>query len=825
MKKRVTKHKWLSLLTVSLLLSSQLSMSVLAQELTGDIVSDASSSSSDFQQTESSSSEGVSGEISASQSEPTGSSSSSSVLPSSEEVEDTTDQTSTSTATIDRSSSQCEAATQTGSSTETGILYRLYHSGLKVHLYTRDANEYKVLGGRGWNQEGIAWQVNTQEGDIVYRLYHKGLQVHLYTKDTNEYKVLGRSGWTQEGPAFRSAGTLPIYRLYHSGLKRHLYTKDANEYKVLGQRGWNQEGIAFYGLGSSTTSIKNPPTTGSSTSSSSSSTSRPSSSSSSSSTSRPSSSSSTSSASRPTSSSSTSSTPRPSSSSTQASTSQKKPISIGYSYHTEDFQYVFSTATGKVNHQYGTSSLEDGKKLTAPTVSGFKVKSVKLEIRNNQTWTTVRDISSVLGGQAEVTYQQLASNPLKNSSEYYQWTVVYSKDTTSSSSTTSSSTTSSSSTKKPENKVEKTQRVETIPYTTQRTADATLWEDSQEVVQTKGKNGSRTIEVTTTTDAVTGKVTKTEKVLSEVKPTTEIIRYGTKKVTTTSSTTKTITLPYSSQQITDPNLETGKTETRTKGVNGVRTVRVITETNHRTGQVSTKEEVVSETKPTTEVIAIGTKPVSLLDRKTLTLDEFMSLTEEEQDAFIAKKGTVPGTTIRTGATKDTLEKVEQLINLDKLNAEFVKLLNTARAAEGLSAVTYAGQGSDAQNAATARANEMADHGSLRYQGTADGAHKRPDGSHWTTIYTAEQTARQGWRGENALQFGTALTARMAANETELASDLFDDWMRSAGHKAVMMKNLDNLQVAVGIGLNDKAIETTFNQGVTVAMLELVQPKP
>ncbi|WP_238140881.1 hypothetical protein [Streptococcus suis] len=50
-------------------------------------------------------------------------------------------------------------------------------------------------------------------------------------------------------------------------------------------------------------------------------------------------------------------------------------------------------------------------------------------------------------------------------------------------------------------------------------------------------------------------------------------------------------------------------------------------------------------------------------------------------------------------------------------------------------------------------------------------------------------------------------------------------MNSASHKAVMMKDLDNLQVAVGIGLNDKAIDTTFRNGVTVAMLELVEPKP
>ncbi|NQN85249.1 LPXTG cell wall anchor domain-containing protein [Streptococcus suis] len=370
------------------------------------------------------------------------------------------------------------------------------------------------------------------------------------------------------------------------------------------------------------------------------------------------------------------------------------------------------------------------------------------------------------------------------------------------------------------------QETSVIPFTTEtRQVDSLFEGESRELVA--GVDGQQTQAYKDTyVDGV--------KVASEmvgqpevIQPIKRIVEVGIKKEETSQVLTETEVLAYTSIKEEDPNLPEGETKIKVQGVNGERKVRITRVTNNRTGQVSETREVISETAPVNEVLVVGTKPAStsLLDKKTLTLDEFMSLTEEQQEAFIAKKGGVTGTSIRGGATKETFEKVETLINLDKLNAEFVRLLNAARAAEGLSAVTYAGQGSDAQNAATARANEMADHGSLRYQGVPAGAHKRPDGSHWTTIYTAEQTARQGWRGENALQFGTALTARMAANETELASDLFDEWMRSAGHKAVMMKNLDDLQVAVGIGLNDKAIETTFNQGVTVAMLELVEPKP
>ncbi|HFR3653355.1 TPA: G5 domain-containing protein [Streptococcus suis] len=370
------------------------------------------------------------------------------------------------------------------------------------------------------------------------------------------------------------------------------------------------------------------------------------------------------------------------------------------------------------------------------------------------------------------------------------------------------------------------QETSVIPFTTEtRQVDSLFEGESRELVA--GVDGQQT---QTYKDTYVDGVKVASEMVGQpevIQPIKRIVEVGIKKEETSQVLTETEVLAYTSIKEEDPNFPEGETKIKVQGVNGERKVRITRVTNNRTGQVSETREVISETAPVNEVLVVGTKPAStsLLDKKTLTLDEFMSLTEEQQDAFIAKKGTVPGTTIRTGATKDTLEKVEQLINLDKLNAEFVSLLNAARAAEGLSAVTYAGQGSDAQKAATARANEMADHGSLRYQGTADGAHKRPDGSKWTTIYTAEQTARQGWRGENALQMGAALSAYSAIDESDIANGLFTEWMNSAGHKAVMMKNLDNLQVAVGIGLNDKAIETTFRNGVTVAMLELVEPKP
>ncbi|MGT2753599.1 hypothetical protein [Streptococcus ovis] len=123
---------------------------------------------------------------------------------------------------------------------------RLYHPGLKTHLYTKDANEVQQLAQRGWRIEGVAWSTRENTGDPVYRLYHSGLRVHLYTTDANEYNVLATRGWRQEGIAYRSNGTKAIYRLYHTGIRKHLYTTDFNEKNILSTRGWRYEGIAWY---------------------------------------------------------------------------------------------------------------------------------------------------------------------------------------------------------------------------------------------------------------------------------------------------------------------------------------------------------------------------------------------------------------------------------------------------------------------------------------------------------------------------------------------------------------------------------------------------
>lgn len=133
---------------------------------------------------------------------------------------------------------------------ESSPMYRLYNQYNGDHMYTLDESERDDLVGRGWNEEGVAWDV-PDTGDPVWRLYNPYTGEHLFTLNEDEYDSLQDAGWNGEGVGFRSAGETgtPIYRLYNRWLSAgtHLYTTDPNEYDSLRSLGWNGENVAFYG--------------------------------------------------------------------------------------------------------------------------------------------------------------------------------------------------------------------------------------------------------------------------------------------------------------------------------------------------------------------------------------------------------------------------------------------------------------------------------------------------------------------------------------------------------------------------------------------------
>jgi YVTN family beta-propeller protein len=137
--------------------------------------------------------------------------------------------------------------------------YRLYHPGTLEHLYTTDLNEAAVLPSFGWLAEGLAHSVlaaPTRYQGVppvpLYRLYHPGIKQHLWTTSSTEYTALGSQGWIQEGidryalSAAVPGETLPLYRLAYPSPLLHLWTTDRLEYDTLPGSGWLQEGVVAH---------------------------------------------------------------------------------------------------------------------------------------------------------------------------------------------------------------------------------------------------------------------------------------------------------------------------------------------------------------------------------------------------------------------------------------------------------------------------------------------------------------------------------------------------------------------------------------------------
>ena len=131
-------------------------------------------------------------------------------------------------------------------------IYRLYNQWNGDHLFTRDSGERTDLMGRGWSDEGTAWEAPAS-GASVWRLYNPWSGEHLYTTDKAEYDGLAGRGWSREGVSLHSGGKAPVYRLYNRWLTAgtHLYTTDKAEYDRLVKIGWSGEGVKLYAASSS----------------------------------------------------------------------------------------------------------------------------------------------------------------------------------------------------------------------------------------------------------------------------------------------------------------------------------------------------------------------------------------------------------------------------------------------------------------------------------------------------------------------------------------------------------------------------------------------
>ena len=129
------------------------------------------------------------------------------------------------------------------------------------------------------------------------------------------------------------------------------------------------------------------------------------------------------------------------------------------------------------------------------------------------------------------------------------------------------------------------------------------------------------------------------------------------------------------------------------------------------------------------------------------------------------------------AEEDT-KIANKLLNLTTLNNEFLKLINTERAAQRKKPLVA---DENLIRLAKIRSDEQAGVGSLRSNGKK---HTRPDGTRFNTVFNTLKDAdmRYGTRGENALEDSSMTGSAVAMlNATELAKGMFEQWKTSPGH--------------------------------------------
>ena len=127
----------------------------------------------------------------------------------------------------------------------------------------------------------------------------------------------------------------------------------------------------------------------------------------------------------------------------------------------------------------------------------------------------------------------------------------------------------------------------------------------------------------------------------------------------------------------------------------------------------------------------------------------------------------------------------KLLNLTTLNNEFLKLINTERAAQGKKPLVV---DENLVRLAKIRSDEQAGVGSLRSNGKK---HTRPDGTHFASVFNTLENAdeRYGTRGENALDDSSMTGSAVAMlNATELAKGMFEQWKISPGHYRNMISD-------------------------------------
>ena len=401
-----------------------------------------------------------------------------------------------------------------------------------------------------------------------------------------------------------------------------------------------------------------------------------------------------------------------------------------------------------------------------------------------------------------------------------------------------------------------------------RVADPELYEGDETVED--AVNGKETYKVKYINDENQNRTEVSRELINTVPAKQKVVHYGTKKLMSEVIEEETETISHRSRTENDSNLFEGESRTE-DGHDGFKRYRKIISVNNKTGERTVKSRELVETKDAVDTITYnGTKKKRVADPTDVvvptnddnydidgTWKDIKSLGENgldpnNEDHRSAKylhdnlsqadkdRVAVDTTDDEAELPRDSglisvwkasrlsqaeLDKLEQIVDNRKLNEHFMELLNEERTRKGLTPATIAADDSELTRVANVRANEMADHGSLRYQGKKEGKHKRPDGSRWSTAYDPEFYKQTNAMTENAAETTTVWDIVSLTNEKALAHYFYTVWKHSPGHYAAMMMGdgyspaNKNVQFRVALGFANHSL-TSDNPTNVVAMMEI-----
>ncbi|WP_049531491.1 G5 domain-containing protein [Streptococcus pseudopneumoniae] len=401
-----------------------------------------------------------------------------------------------------------------------------------------------------------------------------------------------------------------------------------------------------------------------------------------------------------------------------------------------------------------------------------------------------------------------------------------------------------------------------------RVADPELFEGDERVED--AVNGKETYKVKYLNDEYQNRTEVSRELINTVPAKQKVVHYGTKKLMSEVTEEETETISHGSRTENDSNLFEGETRTE-NGRDGFKRYRKVISVNNKTGERTVKSRELVEIQDAVDTITFnGTKKKRVADPTDVvvpTSDENYDIDGTWKDVkSLGKNGLDPNNEdhrsakylhdnlsqsdkdrVAVDTTDDEdelprdsglisvwkasrlsqaeLDKLEQIVDNRKLNEHFMELLNEERTRKGLTPATIAADDSELTRVANIRANEMADHGSLRYQGKKEGKHKRPDGSRWSTAYDPEFYKQTNAMTENTAETTSVWDIVSLTNEKALAHYFYTVWKHSPGHYAAMMMGdgyspaNKNVQFRVALGFANHSL-TSDNPTNVVAIMEI-----